>query len=211
MTALNPDFWQNHFEQNHTPWDRGATSPQLMSWLETQMLQTCRVGIPGCGQGWEVATLAARGFQVVGIDYTAAAVKIAREKLSSQGLNAEIIQADVLEYQPQTPFDAVYEQTCLCALSPDCWLRYASQLQRWIRPGGALYLVFMQIERSGARKGLVQGPPFHCDINAMHALFNSTYWTWPEENPVKIDHPQGWSELAIRLRRKPDPVSSLET
>ncbi len=102
MTALNPDFWQNHFEQNHTPWDRGATSPQLMSWLETQMLQTCRVGIPGCGQGWEVATLAARGFQVVGIDYTAAAVKIAREKLSSQGLNAEIIQADVLEHQPQT-------------------------------------------------------------------------------------------------------------
>lgn len=206
MTTLNPDFWQNHFEQHHTPWDRGSTSPQLMIWLETQLLQPCRIAIPGCGQGWEVATLAARGFQAIGIDYTEAAVKIAREKLSSQDLKAEIIQADVLEYQPDIPFDAVYEQTCLCAISPDYWIRYATQLQRWIRPNGALYLLFMQIDRPGARKGQVQGPPFHCDINAIHALFNTTYWAWPEENPVTIDHPQGWTELAIRLLRKPDVV-----
>lgn len=170
------------------------------------MLQPCRIAIPGCGQGWEVATLAARDFQVIGIDYTEAAIKLVQEKLSSQDLNAEIIQADVLEYQPDIPFDAVYEQTCLCAISPDYWIRYATQLQRWIRPGGALYLIFMQIDRPGAKKGLVQGPPFHCDINAMHALFNPTCWAWPEENPVTIDHPQGWSELAIRLLRKPDVV-----
>lgn len=206
MTTLNPDFWQNHFEKHQIPWDRGSASPQLMSWLETQVLQPCRIAIPGCGQGWEVATLAARDFQVVGIDYTEAAVSLVQEKLLSQGLDAEIIQADVLEYQPEIQFDAVYEQTCLCAISPDYWVRYAIQLQHWIKPGGALYLIFMQINRPGARKGLVQGPPFHCDINAMHALFNPMCWAWPEQNPVRIEHPQGWSELAIRLLRKPDVV-----
>ena len=26
----------------------------------------------------------------------------------------------------------------------------------------------------------LQGPPYHCDINAMHALFPGDHWVWPE-------------------------------
>jgi hypothetical protein len=203
MSSLNPNFWQEHFDAGRTPWDRGSASPQLLQWLNSGELTPCRIAVPGCGKGWEVAELASRGFEAVGIDYTAGAVREAQAQLAQQGLNAEIIQADVLTYQPQVLFDAVYEQTCLCALDPDHWIAYAEQLARWIRPQGSLYILFMQVDRPGAREGLKQGPPFHCDINAMHALFNSRQWRWPEALPTMVPHPNGWHELAIRLQRKP--------
>ena len=202
MTTLDPNFWQEHFDQGRTPWDRGAASPQLMHWLDNVEMQPCRIAVPGCGKGWEVAELAQRGFEVVGLDYTAGAVKETQALLARFNLSAEVVQADVLSYQPESPFDAVYEQTCLCAIDPDHWIAYAEQLARWLRPGGSLYILFMQVDRPGAKDGLKQGPPFHCDINAMHALFNSQQWIWPDNLPDRVPHPSGWHELALRLERK---------
>ena len=202
MSSLNPRFWQEHFDKGHTPWDRGGSSPHLLKWLDSGELKPCRIGVPGCGKGWEVTELAARGFETIGIDYTEGAVKETQARLSDMQISSEVVQADVLTYTPERRFDAVYEQTCLCALDPDHWIGYAEQLARWIRPGGALFVLFMQVERPGAREGLKQGPPFHCDINAMHALFNSQHWVWPDTLPTVVSHPSGWHELAIRIERK---------
>ena len=201
MSTLNQNFWQDHFDKGHTPWDRGAASPQLLQWLDSGELKPCRIAVPGCGKGWEVAELATRGFEVVGIDYTVGAVTETQALLTAQNLLAEIVQANVLSYTPTPLFDAVYEQTCLCALDPEHWIAYAEQLARWVKPGGTLYMLFMQVDRPGAKEGLKQGPPFHCDINAMHALFNSRSWHWPDTLPTIVSHPNGWHELAIRLER----------
>lgn len=202
MSTLNPNFWQDHFDKGHTPWDRGGASPQLLKWLDSGELKPCRIAVPGCGKGWEVAELAQRGFESIGLDYTAGAVKETQALLAQRGLSAEVVQADVLSYQPEKLLDAVYEQTCLCAIDPDHWVAYAEQLARWLRPGGSLYVLFMQVDRPGAKDGLKQGPPFHCDINAMYALFNSGHWAWPDALPTRVPHPNGWHELAIRLERK---------
>ena len=204
MSTLDRNFWQEHFDKGHTPWDRSGASPQLKQWLENRMLTPCRIAVPGCGKGWEVAELAAQGFEVVGIDYTAGAVNETRSLLTKQALYAEVVQADVLTYTPDKRFDAVYEQTRLCALDPDHWVSYAHQLAQWIRPGGSLFILFMQVERPGAREGLKQGPPFHCDINGMYALFNGKTWEWPDTLPTMVPHPNGWHELAAQLTRKPD-------
>ena len=34
--------------------------------------------------------------------------------------------------------------------------------------------------REGAVQGFVQGPPYHCDIAGMRALFPSSNWHWPK-------------------------------
>lgn len=57
------------------------------------------------------------------------------------------MQADVLTYQPDKPFDAIYEQTCLCALHPDHWVDYARQFRQWLKPQGSLWALFMQMLR----------------------------------------------------------------
>lgn len=201
MSELNPNFWQKHFDQGNTPWDRGLASPQLLNWISSKTLTPCRIAVPGCGKGWEVVELARQGFDVIGIDYTAGAVKETQSLLARHSLEATVTEADVLDYMPDQLFDAVYEQTCLCALEPDHWLTYTEQLARWIKPGGRLYILFMQVNRPGAQNGQVQGPPFHCDINAMHALFNSRYWQWPDVLPTVVPHPSGWHELATNLVR----------
>ncbi|MEY4763587.1 MAG: hypothetical protein RI907_260 [Pseudomonadota bacterium] len=209
MTGPTPTFWQARFETNQTGWDRGAPGPRLQHWLDSGELTPCRMAVPGCGSGWDVAELASRGFDVVGLDYTPAAVERARAHLqmvphpNGQPLAARVVQADVLVWEPAEPLDAVYEQTCLCALHPDQWTAYAHQLWRWLRPGGELRALFMQRPRANAlEEGRIEGPPYHCDINAMRALFPSLLWDWPAPPYAQVPHPNGGHELAVVLKRR---------
>lgn len=201
MAGPTIDFWQRRFEERTVPWDRGEPSPQLMAWLP-EIPAGRSVLVPGCGSGWEVAELARIGAVVTGIDYTPAAVARARALLSQRALFAEIVQADVLQWTPPHPVDAVYEQTCLCALHPDHWARYAEQLHAWLKPGGRLYAMWMQKERPGAAEGLIEGPPFHCDINAVRALLPSMLWDWPKPSYPRTEHPSGAFELGVVLTRR---------
>jgi SAM-dependent methyltransferase len=201
MHGPNVEFWQERYRNRETGWDRGGASPQLLSWVEAEhLIPPARIAVPGCGAGWEVAELARRGFVATGIDYAEAAVERSRALLDGQGLQAELIRADVLRWCPQTRFDAIYEQTCLCALHPDHWVAYASALHRWLVPGGRLFALFMQVPRPESAEGFVQGPPYHCDINAMRSLFDGSRWHWEKPPYPKVPHPNGWQELAVCLR-----------
>ncbi len=203
MAGPTQEFWQERFEKKETGWDRGGPSPQLLAWLDSGELQPCRVVVPGCGSGWEVAELARRGFEVVGIDYTAAAVDRTRARVTEQGGLAEVLRADVLSYLPAQKFDAVYEQTCLCALHPAHWLAYSQQLHQWLKPDASLWVMFMQMIRPAATlEGVIQGPPYHCDINAMRVLFPERDWIWPKPPYAQVAHPNLSHELALRMRRR---------
>jgi methyl halide transferase len=203
MAGPSTEFWQQRFENKETGWDRGSPSPQLLAWLDSGELQPCRIAVPGCGSGWEVAELARRNFEVTGIDYTAAAVEKTRALLQAGSLKAEVIQADVLSYHPTQPFDCIYEQTCLCAIHPDHWVPYARQLRDWLKPAGTLWVLFMQMIRPAAsEQGLIVGPPYHCDVNAMRALFPESDWLWPKPPYPKVPHPSLAHELALRLVRR---------
>ena len=205
MAGPTIDFWQQRFLSGEMPWDRKATSSQLLAWIDSGELEPASlngcIAVPGCGSGHEVATLAERGFAVVGLDFAPGAVAIARGRLPSQAA-AQVLQADVLDWLPDEPLAAVYEQTCLCALHPDQWQHYAAQLQRWLRPAGLLFALFMQARRDDAARGLVQGPPYHCDINAMRALFPAQAWHWPKPPYEVTAHGAGWAELAVVLTRR---------
>lgn len=204
MTGPTVEFWQDRFASGTTPWDRGAASPQLLAWLGDGSLRAAgrRIAVPGCGSGHEVVALARAGFEAIGLDYAPNAVGLARHALAAQGLHAQVLQADVLAWQPDAPLDAVYEQTCLCALHPDQWVAYAARLHAWLRPGGALFALFMQARRDSAAEGRIEGPPYHLDINALRALFPAAQWDWPKPPYTRVPHPQGWAELAVPLLRR---------
>lgn len=204
MPGPDRDFWQQRFVRGETPWDRGASSPQLDAWLAAGALpDDGPIAVPGCGSGHEVATLARHGHAVIGLDYAEAAIALTRERLARAGLSARLEQADVLAWRPAAPLAAVYEQTCLCALHPDQWLAYAEQLHAWLRPGGTLALLAMQARREGAAEGRIEGPPYHVDIHALRALLPAARWEWPAPPYARVPHPSnGWFELALLLRRR---------
>jgi 2-polyprenyl-3-methyl-5-hydroxy-6-metoxy-1,4-benzoquinol methylase len=203
MPGPDRDFWQRRFEQRQTPWDRAAPGPQIAAWVADGTLRAgLRIAVPGCGSGHDVLALASAGCDVSAIDYADAAVALTRQRLASHGLQADLAQADVLTWQPDAPLDAVYEQTCWCALHPDHWAAYSAQLQAWLRPGGLLLLMAMQCCRDGAAVGRIEGPPYHMDINAVRALLPEAQWAWPAPPYAAVPHPAGWTELAMALTRR---------
>jgi SAM-dependent methyltransferase len=131
------------------------------------------------------------------------AIARTRERLGAAKLTATLVEADALAWRPAHPFDAVYEQTCLCALYPDDWRAYADQVYEWLRPGGRLFALFAQMSRPGSAEGAIQGPPYHCDVNGMRALFPEPRWAWPKPPYPRIPHPMGLAELAVILERRP--------
>lgn len=202
MSGPDVNFWQQRFDTGQLPWDRGEPNPQLARWLGEEALTPGRVAVPGCGTGHEVVALARAGFDVTALDYAPGAVEATRQRLRQAGLTATVTEVDVLAWQPTAPLDAVYEQTCLCALHPDHWVVYAAQLQRWLRPGGKLAVLAMQAPREGAREGRIEGPPYHIDIHALRALLPATDWEWPAPPYPAQPHPsKGWFELAVMLVR----------
>jgi methyl halide transferase len=203
MHGPDRQFWQDRFAQAQTPWDRGAPGPQIEAWFaDGTLVPGLRVAVPGCGSGHDALALAAAGCMVTAIDYAEAAVRLTRERLAAAGTQAEVVHADVLAWQPAAALDAVYEQTCWCALYPDHWSAYARQLRGWLRPGGRLLLLAMQCQRASAAEGRIEGPPYHLDVHALRALLPSTQWDWPAPPYARVAHPAGWAELAMVLTRR---------
>ena len=202
MAGPTREFWDKRFAAGDTPWDRGEANPQLGAWLAAGALKPCRILVPGCGAGYEVATLAAAGFDVTALDYAPEAISRTRKLLEAANLKAGLVEADALAWQPDRAFDAIYEQTCLCALYPDQWCAYADQLHRWLAPSGRLFALFVQLPRPGAAEGAIQGPPYHCDINGMRALFPEPLWSWPKPPYPRTTHPRGLAELVVVLERR---------
>lgn len=189
------DEWENRYQNKQMGWDRGAASPALLAWLESGDLQPCRILIPGCGLGHEVVELARRGFEVTAIDIAPSAIRHLQEVLTRESLSANVIFGDLFEYTARQPFDAIYEQTCLCALPPHTLETYEARLYEWLRPGGQVLAMFMQTGKEG-------GPPFHCDIQAMQVLFSQDRWQWSDAPIDVVDHPSGRHELARVLKRR---------
>ena len=200
MAGPTVDFWNERFLSHSTGWDRGGVHPQLLHGVASGALQPCRILVPGCGAGHEVEYLAAAGFEVTALDYSEQAVALVEQRLQQRGLKATVLQADVRQWQAPARFDAVWEQTCLCALYPDDWVGYAQQLHRWLQPQGRLFVQFMQAAKPGAESGKIEGPPYHCDILAMRAVFPATQWEWPKPPYPRVPHPGGSAELAVVLR-----------
>lgn len=187
----------------------------MQAWIEQGVLQAGqRILVPGCGRGWEVVSLAALGADVTAVDVAPAALQSCDKQLKGAGLRATLIEADLLQWQPAQPFDRIYEQTCLCAIHPDLWVRYTERLHDWLQPDGQLALLAVQALRPGAQEGLVEGPPYHLDINAVRALFPANRWQWPRPPYARVLPPTMPSnantvaarsaELAILLPRQLD-------
>ncbi len=192
----NGHAWEQRYREGATGWDRGQTSPALRHWLERGELGPASVLVPGCGHGHEILDLIRAGCRVTAVDIAPTPVRRLRESLAAEGLSAAVIQDDLLRWEPEAPFQAIYEQTCLCALEPHSWADYADRMWRWLRPDGLLFALFMQTGRQG-------GPPYHCDMGRVETLFPPQRWAWLDEEGLRVEHRNGLFELGYRLRRRP--------
>lgn len=118
--------------------------------------------------GGKTMQLAAAGWQVTALDAGAKRLQRMQENLTRTGLAATLVQADALQWEPESQFDAVLldapcTATGTCRRHPDVLhrigLRQIAELaelqaalleraQRWIKPGGSLVYATCSLERA---------------------------------------------------------------
>ena len=195
MSGTQSIDWESRYREGTTGWERPGLNPAFLAWREAGVLAPCRILVPGGGRSVEPLALAEAGFDVTVVDAAASAVAAQRARLVRLRVPARVEQADLFDWEPDTSFDAIYDQTCLCALPPATLPDYAARLHRWLRPGGTLFVLFMQT-------GVAGGPPFHCDMDDMRLLFAATQWDWPDELPAVVAHSPGRVEQPAVLRSR---------
>jgi len=191
MTDTKAIDWEGKYQAGTTGWERGTLNPAFLAWRASNALAPCRILIPGAGRSAEPYELAKAGFDVTVLDLAPSAIAAQQERIGTAG---QIIMADLFAWEPDAPFDAIYDQTCLCALPPSLHADYETRLTRWLRPGGSLFALFMQTGQEG-------GPPFDCPIPRMRELFAPERWRWPSSLPPRIVHPKLREEQPAILRR----------
>ena len=133
-----------HYELSYllgaAPWDRGVSPPELIAFLDSH--PPGRALDIGCGTGTNALTMAGRGWDVQGIDFSARAIRAARRKARLAGLSVSFDRADVSRLASlRGPFDFALDIGCYHGLSTSQQAEYALDLATLLRPG-ATFLIY---------------------------------------------------------------------
>lgn len=136
------------------PWDTEITPPEVVELIEGGGLSAGRALDLGCGTGTNCVYLARRGWQVVGVDFSAVAIQRARHRARRTGMDCGFYKADVTDLSfLKGSFDFVLDIGCLHSVPAERWRRYAAEVTRLTRPGG-LYMLYAFVpypDRPGPR------------------------------------------------------------
>jgi SAM-dependent methyltransferase len=157
---LAPAFWDERFDRQFTPWDRGGAPAELREFV-AQSPKPYSALVPGCGAAHELALMLEAGWDATAIDFSPAAV--ARAKAQAGQWAERIVQADFFDYTPPRPLDLVYEQAFLCALPRKRWPDIARRWEQLLPSGGLLVGYFFFDDAP-------KGPPFGITRAQLDAL-----------------------------------------
>lgn len=125
-----------------SPWDTEVTPPEVMVLLKDENCPPGRVLDLGCGTGTTSIALARHGWEVVGVDFSAVAIRRARRKARRAGVDCRFHRADVVDLTFLVErFDLALDIGCLHSVPIEGWAPYAAELARLVRPGG-LYMLY---------------------------------------------------------------------
>jgi len=163
---LDAAAWDERWKKSDTPWDMNAPAPPLVaSVARGDIVPPARVLVPGCGAGHDARLLAARGFDVVGVDVSESALAKARELATKDGVRVEFVLADLFA-PPKSlgRFDVAWEHTCFCAIDPSRRDEYVDAVADLLVPGGRLLGLFFLIRPE-------TGPPFGATMEEIRHRF----------------------------------------
>ncbi|MBM4368050.1 MAG: thiopurine S-methyltransferase [Deltaproteobacteria bacterium] len=188
--AATPAFWHERWTSNQIGFHQ-ATTNELLS--RHWHLDRGRVIVPLCGASRDLAWLAARGHEVVGVELSELACARFFEE---HGLLPEregnrwragavtLVQGDFFAFSEPGAFDALYDRAALIALPPGVRPRYVDHLRHLLRAPRGLLISFEYDQQKR------DGPPFAVMASEVRAL-------WPEAVEVErrpVDE-ERWREL----------------
>ena len=140
------------------PWGN-QRSPELVELVTSGRIAPGRAIDLGCGSGQNALFLAARGFEVTGVDFSPVAVAAARAAAESDGLVAEFVRGDLTEPPAEWSsgtYDLVVDHSVLDDLQGADRARMAAGVHELTHPGSTVVIWCFYDEiawwrRAGAR------------------------------------------------------------
>ncbi len=171
--------WQQRYETQDTPWEKGAAHPGLLEFLRKSPLRG-DVLVPGCGYGHDVRAIASTADLVVGLDIAPGAVAAADAVPCVGG--ERYMQGDLfaMPARMRGAFDWVFEHTCFCAIPTARRADYVEAVAGALKPGGHLLAIFYL--DPGLDPG-EEGPPFGVTTSELDAFFGERFQTLGEWHP----------------------------
>src|SRR3989442_15467432 len=133
--------WDEMYEGT-PPWDIGRPQPVFVQLVEKGILHESPVLDVGCGTGENAVFLAAKGFEVTGVDFTAKAIEKAKRKAKSRGAKATFLVHDAFELAAlKKTFATAIDSGLFHTFEDDDRIRFRDQLHKAMRPGGTYFMM----------------------------------------------------------------------
>ena len=169
MTDKN--FWKKHYQEGTTRWDLGQPAPPFVSLLESSTAPSPgRIAVLGCGRGYDALLFASYGFDVIGFDFTDAAITDAQNLAEAANSKAKFLKRDIFDLPKEfeNTFDYLLEHTCFCAIDPSQRENYVQVAKSILKPNGKLIGLFFTHNRPG-------GPPFGVTTDEIKKYFQKDF------------------------------------
>lgn len=133
-----------HFDEiykrspDEIPWNSEEPPELLVELVESGKVKQGRALDLGCGLGNYVIWLAGCGFEVVGVDASMAAIKIAKQNAKKRKVKCRFSVADLTGQWPDLggQFDFVYDWGLLHHILPENRDKYVENVHSVLRPAG---------------------------------------------------------------------------
>ncbi len=181
---LSPAFWDERFEKDFTPWDKGGAPERLRRFIaewpagaggsaavHPQPAASAAAGlgrpaapavlITGCGSAYELKLMCEAGWDATAIDFSHAAVAAAQQVAGPW--RARVLEADFFACTPPRPLDLIYERAFLCAMPRAMWPRLVQRWAALLAPGALLAGCFFYDSNP-------KGPPFGSSPEELQGL-----------------------------------------
>ena len=133
---LDENYWSNRYQNEQIGWDIGYVSTPIKEYIDQLTDKDLRILIPGGGNSYEAEYLHQQGFKnVFVIDISQAPLANLKQRVP-EFPSEQLIHGDFFELDQS--FDLIFEQTFLCALSPDLRQHYVHKMAELLQPNGKL-------------------------------------------------------------------------
>jgi hypothetical protein len=180
--------WEDAWREGRTRWDAGGSPPILEQLVREPHAPRERAFVPGCGSGYDVFTLTALAKRVVGLDVAPTASQRFERLRAERGISAAraaIVIDDFFSFEPEGPFDLIWDYTFLCALDPEQRMAWASRTDELLAPGGELWTLIFPVHPVPLNPG---GPPHPMTPELVRELLEPRFIALTLE-PVTKSHP----------------------
>jgi SAM-dependent methyltransferase len=133
--------WDSAYRLGSAPWDIGRPQSAFVRLADAGDFASPVLDC-GCGTGEQALMLAARGYEVLGVDLAPTAVNGARQKAAARGLRVEFHVADALHLDAlRRTFASVVDSGVFHTFDDELRASYVASLASVVRPGGVVHVL----------------------------------------------------------------------